>query len=125
MTNELISAFLILLTTLGGAIGLANEDKFTEQVNTDVNSVNNVLLGVEESQARYQAGEIGIGQFRADWQDAQIFITGKFQDTCRDTDLSPKQKELNEKYKIYLLDCNQAVKELSEGNTPEIPQWDR
>lgn len=124
MSNELISAFLILLTTIGGAIGLATEDQFTENVNTDVNSVNNVVLGVAESQAKYNTGEIGIGQFRADWQDAKQYITGEYQDACRDTDLSQEQRELNEKYKAYLLECNKAVIEYSEGKQPEVPKWE-
>ena len=122
MSNEIISAILILLTTIGGAIGFY-EDPFTKNINDNVEDVDNVVLGVADSQAKYNAGEIGIGQFRADWQDAKQFISQKHIDACKDTDLSPKERELNEKYKTYLLECNKVVIEYSEGNQPELPEW--
>lgn len=123
MSNEIISAILILLTTLGGAIGLCN-DPFTDGINDNVDDVHNVVLGVADSQAKYNAGLIGVGQWRQDWQDAQQYIGGKYRDACKDTDLSPEQRELNDKYKEYLLECNQAVIEFSEGKQPVIPEWD-
>lgn len=123
MSNEIISAILILLTTLGGAIGLY-EDPFTENINDNVEDVNNAVLGVADSQAKYNAGLIGIGQFRADWQDAETYIGRKYQEANRDTDLSQDQLKLNDEYKKYLLECNKAVIEFSEGKQPVIPEWD-
>lgn len=124
MSNEIISVSLIFFTTIAGAFGFAAVDEFTQGINDNVDSVNSVVLGVADSQERYQAGEIGIGQFRADWQDAKTYITGKYQDACEDTDLSPEQRALNENYKSYLLECIGAVNEYSEGKEANVPIWD-
>lgn len=122
--NQIFSAFLIILTTIGGAIGISADDQFTSDINKNVDNVSNVVNGVADSQAKYLEGNMGIGQFRCDCQDAKQYITLKYQTASDDTELSLEQKELNENYRKYLLECLNVVSEYQKGEQPDTSKMD-
>lgn len=114
MSNELISIIIGLMTILTGAIGLS-EDQFTKDLHDNVDDVSNVISGVQISSNNYNMGIIGIGQFRCDCQDAQQYISQKYQDANKDTDLDKDQRIENENYKFYLVECSKVVSQYQNG----------
>lgn len=120
MSNELISIIIGLITILTGAFGLSGDN----YLHDNVDDINNVVNGVAISSDNYKAGTIGIGQFRCDCQDAQQYISGKYQDACKDVDLNKDQRMENKKYKAYLVECSKVVSQYQNGEVVDTSKMD-
>ncbi|MCU7526491.1 MAG: hypothetical protein HF308_18585 [Ignavibacteria bacterium] len=117
--NNIITLIITFIVAVGGAVGLSGSDQFTKDIQSNVKAVDTVVSGVANSQDQYRAGSIGVGQYRADCQEAQRFITRKYQESSNDVTLTEKQRALNDEYRAYLMECSKVVTAYQNGDAQD------
>lgn len=92
------------------------ETTYLDMVQANVSQVDNEIkaLVLEKN------NNVGIGQFRADCQDSQQYISEKWLAAGRDSGMNAEDRELNAKYKDFLVESSRVINVYLAGDVPDL-----
>jgi hypothetical protein len=124
-----ISIILALLVAAGGMVGGyvvhdtqvqdVQENSFEDLVKANVTQVDNEIQALKAERET-----IGLGQFRANCQNSQQFITEKWQAASRDSGMSAEDRKLNAEYKEFLLEASRIIDVYLARSNPDFSEYE-
>jgi len=92
------------------------EASFSEMIKANVSQVDKEIQAI----VLEKNNNVGLGQFRADCQNSQQYISEKWLAAGRDSGMSADDRELNAGYKDFLVESSRVIDVYLTGNVPDL-----
>jgi len=92
------------------------EASFSDMIQANVSQVDREIqaLVLEKN------NNVGLGQFRADCQNSQQYISEKWMAAGRDSGMNAEDREINAKYKDFLVESSRVIDVYLTGDVPDL-----
>jgi hypothetical protein len=129
-----VNVILALLIAAGGFVGgytvhdiqgpqvaqdTQFENTFEGQIKANVTQVDNEIQAL-----KLEKDNVSMGQFRADCQDSQQYITEKYLVAGRDSGISQEERRLNGEYKAFLIESSTVIDIYLKKSNPDFTRYD-